>query len=255
MSTTPPTHVSSGSSSPDSSRHSDQRYDSDTTPSPSGYRSPTFDPQALSTKLALYEASQSLSVAADTLAAAAQAISKAAASLALASDNSTTEAFRKPRVSDYHFETCESSPSPRSESPIWQQTSYAFPTRNTTSENGPASREDSGIRSFQVINEADVDVTPPLPDIHDLQSQYIPLVPSAAQVPVTAGWPIAPSSSQEGPKAAEKQLITDQNGVGGTESHRAPVEPETRPKPALTAGPANPSSSSNQNAKPPTAAP
>ncbi|KAG8716357.1 hypothetical protein FRC08_009567 [Ceratobasidium sp. 394] len=50
-----------------------------------------FDPQAVSAKLALHEASQSLSVAAETLASAAWVMSKAAASLALASGNHTTE--------------------------------------------------------------------------------------------------------------------------------------------------------------------
>ncbi|KAG9093363.1 hypothetical protein FRC06_011544, partial [Ceratobasidium sp. 370] len=131
----PHTHISSGSSTPDSSCCSDQRHDSDTTPSPSGYRSPTFDPEAVSAKLALYEASKSLSLAAETLVAAAQAMSKAAASLALASGNFSTErAFQKPRTPEFHFETDESSPSPGSWSPLWQQTSYVFPTKNATSE-------------------------------------------------------------------------------------------------------------------------
>ncbi|KAG8723681.1 hypothetical protein FRC09_002215 [Ceratobasidium sp. 395] len=126
------TRNSSGSSSPDSLHHSDGKHNSDTTPSPSGYRSPRFDPDTLSSKLALYEASKSLSVAAETLAAAAQAMSKAAASLAVASDGFATKGTHdKNPVSEGVFKSGESSPSSGVWSPVWQQTSYVLSTNNT----------------------------------------------------------------------------------------------------------------------------
>ncbi|CAE7182333.1 unnamed protein product [Rhizoctonia solani] len=77
-----PTSTSSSSSS---SRSSYRRLGSDTTPSPSsGKKSPGFDPRALSTKLAIVEASRALVQASSMLSVAAQAVSKAAASLAAA---------------------------------------------------------------------------------------------------------------------------------------------------------------------------
>ncbi|KAG8701871.1 hypothetical protein FRC09_005085 [Ceratobasidium sp. 395] len=88
--------MSSGDSTPGSPRYSDRNNDSDTTPSPSGYRSSPLDSEALSCRLALYDASRSLSHAAETLAVAAEAMSKAAASLALASGKFTDSgAYRK----------------------------------------------------------------------------------------------------------------------------------------------------------------
>ncbi|KAG9097350.1 hypothetical protein FS749_006523 [Ceratobasidium sp. UAMH 11750] len=134
-------YMSSGSSTPGSSHHSDQRHDSDTTPSPSDYRSPTFDPQAVSAKLALYEASQSLSVAAETLASAAQAMSKAAASLALASGNHTTKkSYEKRRAAMDRFGLGDISPDSGSWSPVWQQNSYVLSGNNKAPGNHSADR-------------------------------------------------------------------------------------------------------------------
>ncbi|KAG8794122.1 hypothetical protein FRC12_000470 [Ceratobasidium sp. 428] len=128
------TRNSSGSSSPGSLHHSDGKHDSDTTPSPSGYRSPYFDPRTLSSRLALYEASKSLSVAAETLATAAQAMSKAAASLAVASDGFATKGiYDKNPVFEDIFKSGESSPSSGVWSPVWQQTSYVLSANNTVS--------------------------------------------------------------------------------------------------------------------------
>ncbi|KAG9084803.1 hypothetical protein FS749_004941 [Ceratobasidium sp. UAMH 11750] len=277
-------HTSSGSSTPDF-YYSDQSQDSDTTPSPSGFRAPMFNPQVVSAKLTLYEASKSLYVAAETLTAAAQAMSKAAASLALASGNFSTEAtFQKPRASEYHFQTGDLSPSPRSWSPEWQQTSYALPVRNTTSVNvidpvdgatpapvqlepdqtlttenesppGPADQEDGEARLIEIVNEPDVDVAPPLPDVHDLEPTHIPPVQVQLEVPATTKSSNVPSSaSQGGPNVAEKQPAASQSFVGGTEVPRT-IKPETQPKFSSTAASTNPSSSSKQKVKPLAAAP
>ncbi|KAG8795414.1 hypothetical protein FRC12_014898 [Ceratobasidium sp. 428] len=132
---------SSGSSSPDSLHHFDGKHDSDTTPSPSGYRSPHFDPHTLSSKLAIYEASKSLSVAAKTLAAAAQAMSKAAASLAVASNAlATKDVYDRTLVPESIFKSEDSSPNSGAWSPAWQQTSYVLSTNNTVSKPDYATR-------------------------------------------------------------------------------------------------------------------
>ncbi|KAG9126441.1 hypothetical protein FRC07_003400 [Ceratobasidium sp. 392] len=123
----PCTKTPSESSTPDSLGRSGGSHDSDTTPSPSGYRSPSFDPQVLASKLALYEASKSLATVADTLATAAQVISKAAASLAVASGNLTTKnTYDKGRVPEATIEAIDLFPNSDSWSPAWQQNSYVL---------------------------------------------------------------------------------------------------------------------------------
>ncbi|KAG9076862.1 hypothetical protein FRC06_009241 [Ceratobasidium sp. 370] len=205
-------------------------------------------------------------------------MSKAAASLALASGNFSTErAPQKPRTPED-----ELSPSPGLWSPLWQQTSYVFPTKNATSENAiipvdrtahilvqpevdqglaannerlpdSANREDGGTGPVQIVNEPDVDVASPLLD--DPQSQHLPSVQGEPKAPGTTKPSDVPSeTSQEGPKAAEKQSFTVQNGVSGTGAPRA-AEPKAQLKALGTATSANPSSSSNLNAKPPATIP
>ncbi|KAG9126442.1 hypothetical protein FRC07_003401, partial [Ceratobasidium sp. 392] len=144
------TQTPSGSSTPDSLHHSDRSHDSDTTPSPSGYRSPDFDPNVLSSKLALYEASKSLSIVADTLTAAAQAISKAAASLAVAagSNFATEKSYQKRRVFEDELVYEATSPISGTFSPLWQQSSYvlsansAAPQQSQAHNFGPANTEE-----------------------------------------------------------------------------------------------------------------
>ncbi|KAG8794114.1 hypothetical protein FRC12_000462 [Ceratobasidium sp. 428] len=119
---------SSSASTPSSSDQSDDgRPDSDTTPSPSGYRSPSSDPRVLSHKLALYEASKSLAFASETLAVAARAMSKAAASLAVASDHTIADkGYGKAMAPEYVPNSSESYQDPPEIGPEWYQTPYVL---------------------------------------------------------------------------------------------------------------------------------
>ncbi|KAB5589660.1 hypothetical protein CTheo_6899 [Ceratobasidium theobromae] len=106
--------------------------DSDTTPSPSGgNRSPTFNPNSLSEKLALLEASESLAYAAETLSIAAKAMSKAAASLASASGRRGYAYDARPynaRKSSQFTELTDKHG--------WQQSAYVLPSFCGTSNGG-----------------------------------------------------------------------------------------------------------------------
>ncbi|KAG9120940.1 hypothetical protein FRC07_003323 [Ceratobasidium sp. 392] len=131
------TQSSSNASSPGSSRHSDKRLDSDTTPSPSGCQSPALDPRLLSDRLALYKASQSLALASETLAAAAQAMSQAAASLAMASGNfAEKEIYGKPSAAEYLPELDKLSTGSCSQGLEWYQTPYVLTTDVSGSKKG-----------------------------------------------------------------------------------------------------------------------
>jgi hypothetical protein len=124
---------SSGASTPESSHHSSGgRFDSDTTPSPSGNCS-FVDPHMLSSKLALLEASESLSIAASTLSAAAQAMSKAAESLAVASGYLASGKDIDDRQE--HFSQEELSPVSDA-TPEWQRSSYTLYNNNDPDERG-----------------------------------------------------------------------------------------------------------------------
>jgi hypothetical protein len=94
-----------------------------------------LDARTLSGRLALLDATESLSVVAETLAAAAIAMSKAAESLAAASEYLDTERnYKKPDRYDSDKDAYES-PSPIS-SPLWQQSYYTLPANNKLQETG-----------------------------------------------------------------------------------------------------------------------
>lgn len=118
----------SGHSSPASSQFSNRRSDSNTTPSPPrcthGRRS-TFNAHAFSSRLALLEASESLSTAAETLSVAARAMAKAAASLSLASgyqDYQYDDVGERGSMDEYVVE----------EPFDWQQNSYSLAPVDTS---------------------------------------------------------------------------------------------------------------------------
>lgn len=114
--------ISSGSCTPDSLRGFQRELDSNSTPSPSGKHSPFVNPDLLSGKLALVEASESLAHAAETLSIAAQAMSAAAKSLAVASASLSEGGSLQPAhiLSDYYHTTSN-------DGAEWQQPSYHFP--------------------------------------------------------------------------------------------------------------------------------
>lgn len=116
---------SSGSYTPDSLRSYSRGLDSNSTPSPTGKRSPLTDPHALSGKLALLEASESLSQAAATLSVAAQAISKAAKSLSYLAEEGSFQT--ECSLSDSFCVTSEHN------SP-WQQPEYRLHIAHDTSD-------------------------------------------------------------------------------------------------------------------------
>ncbi|KAG9122932.1 hypothetical protein FRC07_000489, partial [Ceratobasidium sp. 392] len=128
--------MSSDCSTPDSSQRPGGRsHDSNTTPSPSaGYRSSPPDPQTLSSKLALYDASRALSIAAETLAAAAQAMSKAAASLATVSGGFATSDTQDEKLVRPKYSADLESPGSWYE---WQQSSYVLSTKNKATNDTP----------------------------------------------------------------------------------------------------------------------
>ncbi|QRV80589.1 hypothetical protein RhiJN_08604 [Ceratobasidium sp. AG-Ba] len=216
--------LSSGNSTPSSTHHSSdsRRFDSHTTPSPTGYQAPQLDCHALSAKLALYEASQNLSVAADTLAAAAKAMSKAAASLAVASNHFATRAIidtsrtvHGTRDSPVFF----SEPSSPSEG--WQQTSYMLSAKRV---------EEPGAE--------DVTRTPPIQNSH----------PDLSLSEETASPTIdIPSSS---PAVSDSVQVGNSLNPDVSKSANSPIK-----QCGSTPIPVNPSQPASTNAPPPSVNP
>ncbi|QRV95164.1 hypothetical protein RhiJN_23182 [Ceratobasidium sp. AG-Ba] len=265
--------LSSGNSTPSSSHHSSdsRRFDSNTTPSPTGYQASQLDCHALSGKLALYEASQSLSVAADTLAAAAKAMSKAAASLAVASGHfatgtiiDTRRTVHGTRDSPVFFSE------PSSPSEDWQQTSYMLsakrveePEAEAVTRTPPIQKSHPDISHSEETVSPTIDVPSSSPAVSDpvqIGNSLNPDVPKSANSPTKScgPTPIPVNPSQPAstnapppsvnPAANPTKIEKNPNLAMSSDNTQAPPKSQNVPKPKAST-PAPPPKQTKQTSK------